>query len=274
MFGPVVIASDGSPGARRAGARARVLSDEIGLPLVVVYVVEPEEAAADVRRWLPEDDGPFDELVVETGQPASTIVRVASDKGASLVIVGAHGERLERAKGIGAVSDRIVRLADRSVLVVKNRPSQEYMRVVSGIDGSEESLGAARMARVLAPHADLRAVHAFSVVGRIKMLAAGAAESALAALEATYAAAAEMQLRESLDRLAGSDVTPMVAPGRPDEVITRIAQSLDAELVAIGTSGSEVMRRILLGGTRYHLLQALPCDILIHRQSTGPPSLN
>jgi len=274
VFGPVVVASDGSPGARRAGARARVLSDEMGLPLVAVYVVEPDEAMIQGGRWFPGNDDTFDEFVVQPGQPASTVVKVASDRGASLLIVGAHGERLDREKGVGATSDRIVRLTDRSVLVVRDRPQQHYTRVVAGIDGSEESLDAARMARALAPQADLTTVHAFSVLGRTKMLAAGAAESDLAALDASYADTAETKLRDSLDRLEGLDVTSILAPGRPDEVITRAAQTLDAELVAIGSSGSEVMRRILLGGTRYHLLQALPCDVLIHRHGPGPPALN
>lgn len=274
MFGPVVVATDGSPGARRAGARAKVLSDEVGLPLVAVYVVDSEDAALGVGLSFPQDEGPFDEVVVQPGPPAPTLVKVASGMGASLVIVGAHGERLDREKGIGATSDRIVRLADRSVLVVKDQPDQHYMRVVAGIDGSGESLDAARMARALAPRADLTTVHAFSVLGRTKMLAAGAGESDLAALDATYAEEAEKKLRDSLDRLDGSDVTPILASGRPDEVIIGTAQILDAELVAIGSSGNEVMRRILLNSTRHRLLQALPCDVLIHRRSSGLPALN
>lgn len=272
MFGPVVVASDGSQGARRAGARARVLSDEMGLPLVVVCVAETGDTEPAIGRLFPEVDGPFDELVVQPGQPASTVVKVASDRGASLLIVGAHGERLDRAKGIGATSDRIVRLADRSVLVVRDQPVQHYMRVVAGIDGSGESLAAERMARAVAPQADLTTVHAFSVLGRTKMLVAGAEESDLAALDARYAAEAEKKLRDSLDRLDGYDVTPILAPGRPGEVIARTAQILDAELVAIGSSGSEMMRRILRGSTRHHLLEALPCDVLIHRHSPGPYS--
>lgn len=265
MTGPILAATDVSDGARLAVERARVLAAQTGLPVMMVHVVEEEDAVTDARKRLAGMAGSDEEVIVVVGQDASGVVEVAADRKASLIVVGAHGARPLRERGIGATSDRIVRLADCSVLVVKQRPRRAYRQVVIGIDGSGESLRAIRMARFLAPDAKLTGVHAFVVVGRTHLLWAGAEGPDLNALEARYASKARRLLETSLDGVDVAGVTATVAAGPPDQVLSETVRSLRAELVAVGSRGDDVVKRILLGSTVFHLLQDPPCDVMIHR---------
>lgn len=56
---------------------------------------------------------------VTVGRPADTLVEVAAEVGADQIVIGSHGRRgLERVL-LGSVAERVLRLADRPVLVVK-----------------------------------------------------------------------------------------------------------------------------------------------------------
>lgn len=65
----------------------------------------------------------FPELVVKTivgsGDPADVIATMAADEDVEQIVVGSHGRRGLTRFFLGSVAERIVREADRNVLVVK-----------------------------------------------------------------------------------------------------------------------------------------------------------
>ncbi|HXJ78263.1 MAG TPA: universal stress protein [Candidatus Methylomirabilis sp.] len=64
--------------------------------------------------------GPW-EVEVATGPPADTIVRVARERGADLIVMGTHGRTGLQHVLLGSVAEKVVRLAPCPVLTVRHR---------------------------------------------------------------------------------------------------------------------------------------------------------
>jgi nucleotide-binding universal stress UspA family protein len=137
----VVVATDFSEGARAAAIAAHDLARRLGATLTVVHVFDPgaavprEDAAGHLRvaevRHLAE--ARLEDLVVhDLAGSAKVELLTAADAGERLVsyvahqhvgllVVGTHGRSGIARLLIGSVSERLVRLAPCSVLVVRDR---------------------------------------------------------------------------------------------------------------------------------------------------------
>lgn len=135
----IVIATDGSGGARDALETGFELASNLGLEATVVYVrhapagflgdpyyqdVVTDEGRharaviADAKLYAGRY-GVEPEYEVLDGSPADAILNVAAARGADLIVVGSRG--LGRVVGtlLGSVSREVVNRADRPVLVAK-----------------------------------------------------------------------------------------------------------------------------------------------------------
>ncbi|MFT7582296.1 MAG: nucleotide-binding universal stress UspA family protein [Myxococcota bacterium] len=75
-----------------------------------------DATAATVRQQYPKLDVTAD---VRVGYPPERIVEVAKAENVDLILVGSHGRRGFKRWVLGSVAERVVRLADRPVSVVK-----------------------------------------------------------------------------------------------------------------------------------------------------------
>jgi nucleotide-binding universal stress UspA family protein len=134
-----VVGTDFSDGADSALAEAieRAATANANIALVHAYedppgVVPPIDRPVDaVPSWLREaverssarERGVRVDVLVRRGAPWEKLVNVASDLGATLIVVGAHGARgAMRGSPIGSVAMLVVANSTQSVLVV--RPSR------------------------------------------------------------------------------------------------------------------------------------------------------
>ena len=84
-----------------------------------VVLRDPAEAAlAQLRDLIISFEGPW-EVEVATGHPAETIVRVARERGADLIVMNTHGRTGLPHVLLGSVAERVVRAAPCPVLTVK-----------------------------------------------------------------------------------------------------------------------------------------------------------
>lgn len=142
MIGHILVAIDGSEGARRAANFARDLASKLGAKLTVLVVLEPipmvsvgfadvyglarrqpsNEELHHLQKALDEAaaDFPADRVqkVIEYGPAADTIASQAEARGADLIVVGARGMGAVGRFLVGSVSDRVIHLAKRNVTVV------------------------------------------------------------------------------------------------------------------------------------------------------------
>jgi nucleotide-binding universal stress UspA family protein len=138
--GRIVLGVDGSPGARAAirwcAAHAPALDAEVVVvhvvvpvlagslpqPVVATSVTEAELAAAaeDVEAWCEplRSAGVTHEPRVVHGVPAGTLMQVADDVDALMIVVGRRGESGIADLVLGSVPRTLTHQCDRPVLVV------------------------------------------------------------------------------------------------------------------------------------------------------------
>ncbi len=136
MFETILVPTDGSDGANRAVEHALELAERFDTTVHALYVVdtdrygEPAFSSTEiVLNELEEEGGELlsrierradnEGVDVEThcvhGTPHETIVSMGDEIGADLILLGYQGQ--QHTEHIGSVTDRVVRTADRPVLI-------------------------------------------------------------------------------------------------------------------------------------------------------------
>ncbi|MGZ6728286.1 MAG: universal stress protein [Gaiellaceae bacterium] len=137
----LIVATDGSPGAREALDTGLALARESGATVTLTYVrhkplpvlgdpyyqrslsqelLRARAVLADAASVAAEQGIEADTEVLE-GDPARGVLDLARARNADLIVVGSRGRGMVTGALLGSVSSSIVHDADRPVLVVKQR---------------------------------------------------------------------------------------------------------------------------------------------------------
>lgn len=290
----ILVASDLSPRADYAIARAAQLAVQHGAELVVLHVVEPVMPLQPAEDWLWPAGGlpaTVERNLAATAQaelearmaklPQATrvqwrvetcggaafleIIRRARALEADLIVVGAHGRAYLRDLLLGTTAERVIRKGDRPVLAVKKPCEQEYRRVLAAVDFSPTSKEAVRLAARLAPRAPIELFHAFELGYEGRIVDGGMSSDELEDLLRKY----EQWARDRLGEFArdcgleAGTTRVIVRHGYPGTTIARAVEEQRADLVCIGTRGLSGMRYVLLGSVAEHVLREVSCDVLV-----------
>ena len=204
------------------------------------------------------------------GTPAAALLDAAET--ATLVVVGSSG--LDRVTEfiLGSVTQQVVTHAACPVAVVpsseSDEPGLEAGRVVVGIDGSELSVDATRIAFAEASmrHAGLTLLHVWNapeydtagIVMPDTLLLEEAHTDELRAMAETVAGLGE--------KYPDVQVEQRLRQGRPAKVLAEASQG--AALVVVGSRGHGGFKSMLLGSTSRSLLHHAQCPVLIVRPGT------
>jgi len=88
-------------------------------PPTVVRRDPNEEALTKLHDLIPDDGHDTWKVLVAAGHPADTIVRVAREENADLIVMGTHGRTGLQHVLLGSVAEKVVRLASCPVLTVR-----------------------------------------------------------------------------------------------------------------------------------------------------------
>jgi nucleotide-binding universal stress UspA family protein len=219
-----------------------------------------DDARAALSAWVTEalGSGAAVEQRTVADVPVRALLEVGDD--ADLLVVGARGTGGFEGLLLGSVSDRIVQFARHPVAVVRAPGPVRGGRVVVGVDGSTQALGALRWAgaEARAREAPLDVVHAW----RLPRMAAPPVAAVL-----PDASALEQSGREVLDAavadpsLAGVEVHPHLVHGNPAAPLLELAR--DAALVVVGSRGLGRVTGALLGSVSRQLLHHSPCPLVV-----------
>ncbi|QCW03926.1 universal stress protein [Natrinema pallidum] len=139
MYDSVLVATDGSEAAATAVEHAIALADRFDAPLYGIAVIDERTAydtgivdPDEVRQHLEEraaarlaaleSAATAADVAVETavrsGVPHEEILEYAAEREASAIVLGSRGRSSFKGALLGSTVDRVVRIADRPVLVV------------------------------------------------------------------------------------------------------------------------------------------------------------
>ncbi len=279
----ILLATDLSARCDRALDRAVQLASQWRAQLIALTVIESPRANDAFAAMLPSWRQGIDPMrlarrrlladlsaapdnvtpMVEEGNPAEVIARVAGERRCDLIITGlARDETLGRFS-LGTTVDRLIRGAAAPVLIVKNRASRDYRTVVAASDFSPASRRALETAADWFPGVNMALFHAYDVPF-----------SGMASDSATYRRDhRNVALAHGVEFLAGAAIAPetreavkmVIEYGSPEELVQQYVQEFDVDLVVLGSRGRSAAIDLLIGNTATQILGRLECDALVVR---------
>lgn len=276
----LLLATDLSARCDRALERAKQLAQQWRASLALVTVRDGPQEFDQVLRWIDSDGKDYGDdvarravekefagsdmqasLHIVRGEVASAIQEVAVRLDSQLIITGmARCETLGRFL-LGSTTERLSRALRELLLVVRNRVSGRYQRIVIASDFSMASRRAVELVLHLFPGCDLLIYHACT-----PMLSNQIKEQ-----DDTVRSSCPHAQVEGRDFLDACDIgrdarnrTRMVIEQLPLESgLKDYVRSHDVDLVVLGSKERTHLMDTLLGSAVDDLLHCLPCDTLI-----------
>lgn len=151
------------------------------------------------------------------------------------------------------------------------------MHVIVAIDGSRQSLAAARH---LKSFADPAKVSDVSIVAVIRPLAAVAFADEISGTKGdldhmqTFRESAEAAMQKVADEFAGwgPKVHQRLRSGSPANEIIKTAKQLGAGLIVVASGGRGISDTVLLGSTAQRVQHYAPCPVLVVRPTPRKPA--
>ncbi|MCW5604611.1 MAG: universal stress protein [Burkholderiales bacterium] len=278
----ILLATDLSARCDRALDRAAQLAQEWQAELVALNVLDlaaspdqvlawasgmsDEEALQIARQQLHRDLAGLNVLAsirtVRATDAGTAIRDVAASIQARLVVTGvARSETFGRFL-LGSTVERLARMLPQPLLVVRDRARAPYRRIMVASDFSDPSRCALQTAAHFFPGQELILYHGYAMPLGGTLDEPSHARVSHDLEQGEYAAFVGASARP-----AATTVRPVIEQGALESTLTRYVREHAIELVVLGTHGRSGISSILLGSTAAKLLQWLPCDTLVVRDS-------
>jgi nucleotide-binding universal stress UspA family protein len=195
---------------------------------------------------------------------------IAASRDADLLVVGSRGRGRFTNALLGSVSRACLMHAPGPVVVVRpNSTRQMDGRVVVGVDGSEASRAAIRVAATEARlrRAELQAVHAVHW-DRIGTEFITPTDDQLVEWGTHLVHQQLADLHQHLTE-AGVEVQPVIVPGHPGDVL--VDYSRTADLLVLGSRGHNPLTSLLLGSTSDYCAHHATCPVMVVRSPDRAP---
>lgn len=286
----ILAATDLSAPARHAVERAALVAAGNDAALAMIHIAnlapldqirqllssEPERLEQDLvdqlrdalrtlAATIHERFGVTPALRVATGDLLPELLNHAATLPADLLVLGARGSSFLRHILLGTTAERLLSSSRVPMLVVKQPPHEPYRQLLVPVDFSASSLRALRLARTIAPRADISVLHVFEVPFEGQLRYAGVDESKIEhyrAIAHNQAWEKLRQLRSSAD-LDDARVELLVRQGDVSQRILEQEQEADCDLIVIGKHGKDAIEELLLGRVTRHVLTEAQGDILV-----------
>ena len=287
MYDTILVPTDGSDHAVRAGEHARYLADAFDATVHVVTAVDIQSAAGpfDAGGVSEEFVARLEERGEETleavravvdgddavrtatlrGEPSEAILGYAADHDVDLVAMGTHGLTGVERYVTGSVTERVVSRSPAPVLTTRatecSRVRDGYEAVLIPTDGSEPAAAAVEPGLAVAKRVGAR-VHAVTVVDTSDAAGPSSAvpEEVAAHLESEGEAATDRIAAQARER--GLEATTEVRTGVAARDLLAYADEHGVDLVAMGTAGRTGLSRYLLGSTTERVVRHAEMPVL------------
>ena len=272
-FRNILFPTDFSPNALAALKYAAAFARHGG-GRVLLFTVQDAKNGADLQSQVnelladPLLNGVDAEPIVVDGEPAAEIAQGAVDHDVDLITVVMRGRnRLSRAFG-SSIAEEIVAESPCAVLALRP-PQRDFVanhdirlkRVLLATNFRPSSVAATHLATQMANQLGAE-LHAVYVIGDyFEQFSVMFPEGGLAALTRLRS-----YVEERMGHLArgGDGAVTHIAEGRPYQEIVKLAATMDADLIVIGTAvhGSLFGNSQVLGSEIERVIRNAPCPVL------------
>jgi nucleotide-binding universal stress UspA family protein len=276
----VLCASDLGVGSDAALSRTQEIARALDAQVLLLHVVDSASTAGETGRRRARAQLTVDALarkiawpggavqgsVRASRRPHRAIADLAIEWDADLIVLGAYRQRLGDSFR-GTVAERVIRRADRPVLVVNREATGPYEHVLLAAGLSPMSSNIARVCKqfVLRQGSRVSAVHApQDSLGFMLYLARGS-ESAVSNSRRFHSRFASQQIEAHLER-AGLNGVPVAISSpqtSPFHAIEQMAQRVGSDLVVIGSSRFPLLKRVFVGSVSNEVLRGIKQDVLL-----------
>lgn len=202
--------------------------------------------------------------VVSIGSPATEVLRVAEEKGASLIVTGTHGRTGPGRILLGSVSSKLVTHATCSVRVARASTLDpgSSIRIVLAIDGSPGSREALEeiCRRTWPSGTEVKLVTAVGPFGNVR-------DEIDAELDRVNSV--QSQAEEHL-RAANLGVSSTIREEDPRTLLVREAEEWNADCIFLGATGFASWTKALFGHVPAAVVPRAHCSVEVVRE--GPPN--
>ncbi|MCK5496927.1 MAG: universal stress protein, partial [Hyphomicrobiaceae bacterium] len=252
----LLMATDLSARSDRALQRALALAHQLGESLEVIHIVSDTVPASTAEQYdasarttieqllasLPTFADVKPEIAIVRGRGHDEILRHTQETGAELIVLGiTRHTTFELFRGTTA--ERIIRIGNLPVLLVKDPVAHNYERVLVATDNSPAARRALECAAAIAPDAEFHLLHTVHVPFT-GFLGAESQAQIRQEQERNFRNAFEKGIRAQVERLGngGLRATFHIEEGDILSVIRGQAANLKPDLLAIGSHGRSGLR--------------------------------
>lgn len=275
----VLCATDLWPRSDGAVWRAHAVARALDAQLLLLHVVDPTESARAIRRRGARVRFVLDaqarklawwrngaEISVRAGQPHKTIADIAIEWDADLIVLGPYRRRFGDSLR-GTTAERVIRRAERPVLVVNGVSAGPYRHVLLTADLSRMSARIASVAKEFGLLEDSRAsvVHALQHTHGAMLYLAGVSESEVGKYQRSLGQLASDQIEAQLASagLNSESFSVFSQQTSPFRAIEQVSKHIGSDLVVVGTSRFPLLKRVFIGSVSNEVLRGIKHDVLL-----------
>ncbi len=275
----VLVATDLGSRSDAAIARAHAIAQGLGAQLLLAHVVDLAKSARAVGRRRTRArlalDATSSELArlgsdvqtsVRTGRPHEVIADLAIEWDADLVVLGPCRRRFGDSFR-GTTAERVIRRAERPVLVVNRESAGPYENVLLAADLTRMSAGIAHVTKKLGllEGAQAAVVHSLQHTRGAMLYLAGVSESEVDKYQQSVRELASGEIDRLLTSAGLNSARFAVFPQEtsPFKAIERVADRIGSDLVVVGTSRFPLFKRVFVGSVSNEVLRGIEHDVLL-----------
>jgi len=271
----IALAIDGSDYTDGAVQEAIFFAQACGAKIVVLHIIgikadiasqataayattstirnETQEYIDNVEKMATDNGLECEVVIEESYQPDKTIIELARQHKADVIILGRHGKRGLLKLLVGSMTSKIIGHGFPRIQMVPQKATIAGERILLATDGSEFSQLAVEEAVSMAENC--------STLKEIYVLAVAVRDADLASFR-QLAEDTCAKLKEQMSAVC----VPSALVGRPSEVITTIAQEKDVDLILMGGHGKG-LSKLLMGHVTEKVIGRSHCAVLVVEKS-------
>jgi len=277
----ILVATDLSPRSDLAAERALFLANLWDATCTFLHVVDDDKPKAlielqisSARDYLEDallKSGKWSdiqpEILVKTGNSYEVISKTAQEKRSSIIVMGTHRKNILLDVFRGTTVERVLHTGKTPVLMVSKDVEGGYDSAVFGVEGDSCSRQAIDAAFSLGLISDARmtAVHAYQDPATLSMHYANIESDKIKTHEGLCYNETADRIYDFLasTKLGGQNYRLILENENPAQLITKVSDELDADLIVIGTKSMAGLRKVMLGSVAENVLRHARNDVFI-----------